>query len=426
MAGLFLGIDVGTSGVRACAIDAQAAIRGQASAGLPPPRVNGNAVDQQPELWWQATLAALRKLGEHVDLGAVEQIVVDGTSGTLLLVDDAGRPLTPGPMYNDARAKDEAARISDVAPTDSGAHGASSALAKLLHLLARDDVSRARYAVHQADWIAGRLADRHGISDENNALKLGYDPVTRTWPGWLDELGVPRHLLPETTIPGTAFADIDRNIARMLGLSPRAKIAAGTTDGVAAFIATRADAVGDAVTSLGTTLVVKLLASQPIFAAGQGVYAHRLGDRWLTGGASNSGGAALLMHFSPDDMERLTPQLEPEAPTGLDYYPLPKPGERFPIADPTLTARITPRPAEDHRFFQGLLEGIASVEALAYRQLAKLGAPALRRVVSIGGGARNNNWTAIRQRTLGVPVTVAEQTEASFGAALLALNGGPP
>src|SRR5438552_919212 len=137
MAGLFLGIDVGTSGVRACAIDAQAAIRGRASAGLPPPRVNGNAVDQQPELWWQATLAALRKLGEHVDLGAVEQIVVDGTSGTLLLVDDAGRPLTPGPMYNDARAKDEAARISDVAPTDSGAHGASSALAKLLHLLAR-------------------------------------------------------------------------------------------------------------------------------------------------------------------------------------------------------------------------------------------------------------------------------------------------
>ena len=46
--------------------------------------------------------------------------------------------------------------------------------------------------------------------------------------------------------------------------------------------------------------------------------------------------------------------------------------------------------------------------------------------ISIGGGARNDKWTAIRHRTLGVPVTVAEQTEASFGAALLALNGGPP
>ena len=132
------------------------------------------------------------------------------------------------------------------------------------------------------------------------------------------------------------------------------------------------------------------------------------------------------MHFTAADMERLTSQLRPEQPTGLDYYPLPKPGERFPIADPTLAARITPRPAEDHRFFQGLLEGIASVEALAYQRLALLGAPALRRVISIGGGARNDAWTEIRRRVLGVDVTVAGQTEASYGAALLALQGGLP
>lgn len=426
MAGLFLGIDVGTGGVRACAIDAQADIQGLASAALPPPCINGDAVDQQPELWWQATLAACRDLGDRVDLGRIERIVVDGTSGTLLLIDAGGRPLTPGLMYNDTRAKEEAARIAAAAPAESGAHGASSALAKLLHLVTRGDAGNARHAVHQADWIAGRLADRHGISDENNALKLGYDPVARTWPVWLDQLGVRRNLLPEIKVPGTPYADIDPRVARLLGLSPQAKIAAGTTDGVAAFIATRADASGDAVTSLGTTLVVKLLATQPIFAASQGVYSHRLGERWLAGGASNSGGAALLMHFSAEEMERLTPQLAPERPTGLDYYPLPKPGERFPIADPTLAARIAPRPAEDHRFFQGLLEGIASVEALAYRRLALLGAPALRRVISIGGGARNEAWTRIRQRILGVDVSVAEQTEASFGAALLALNGGPP
>ena len=137
-------------------------------------------------------------------------------------------------------------------------------------------------------------------------------------------------------------------------------------------------------------------------------------------------GAALLMHFTADEMDRLTPQLKPQQPTGLDYYPLPKAGERFPIADPTLAARITPRPAEKDRFFQGLLEGIASVEALAYQRLALLGAPPLRRVISIGGGARNEAWTSIRRRILGVPVTVAEQTEASYGAALLALHGGPP
>jgi sugar (pentulose or hexulose) kinase len=426
MAGLFLGIDVGTGGVRACAIDPRGDIQAMESAALPPPRQDGDAIDQDPELWWQATVSAISKLSRAIDLACVERICVDGTSGTLLLIDGAGRPCTPGLMYNDARATKDAARIAAIAPAESGAHGASSALAKLLYLLGRTEAREARFAVHQADWIGGRLAGTHGVSDENNALKLGYDPVARAWPTWLDHLGVPREILPKVLVPGTPFAVFDPKIASTLGLSPTGRIGAGTTDGVAAFIATRADTPGDAVTSLGTTLVVKLVATQPIFAASQGVYSHRLGERWLAGGASNSGGGALLTHFTAADMERLTPQLKPDAPTGLDYYPLPKPGERFPIADPTLAPRVTPRPSEDHRFFQALLEGIASVEALAYQHLARLGAPPLGRVISIGGGAKNAAWTEIRHRRLGVPVSVAGQTEASYGAALLALRGGPP
>jgi len=172
--------------------------------------------------------------------------------------------------------------------------------------------------------------------------------------------------------------------------------------------------------------VLKLLSDKPIFAPAQGVYSHRLGDHWLAGGASNTGGGALLAHFSAERMAALTPLLDPARPTGLDYYPLPKPGERFPISDPQLAPRVTPRPADDVQFFQGLLEGIAAVEGLAYQALRDLGAPALQRVISIGGGARNAAWTAIRQRVLGVPVSVAEETEASFGTALLALHGGPP
>ncbi|WP_027576034.1 FGGY-family carbohydrate kinase [Bradyrhizobium sp. WSM1743] len=426
MAGLFLGIDVGTGGVRACAVDARGAIEAMTSSSLSSPRQEGDAIDQDPELWWQATISVISKLGRRdVDLGRVERICVDGTSGTLLLVDASGRPCTPGLMYNDTRAAKEAARIAVIAPAESGAHGASSALAKLLHLLSRGEATGVRFAVHQADWIAGRLAGSHGISDENNALKLGYDPVTRAWPAWLGQLGVSNEILPRVLVPGTPFATIDPAIASMLSISSAARIGAGTTDGVAAFVATRADTPGDAVTSLGTTLVVKLLATQPIFAPGQGVYSHRLGERWLAGGASNSGGGALLTHFTGEDMERLTPLLRPEEPTGLDYYPLPKPGERFPLADPQLASRTTPRPDEEHLFFQALLEGIASVEALAYQQLARLGAPPLRRIISIGGGAKNDAWTEIRHRRLGVPVVTAEQNEASYGAALLALQGSP-
>src|SRR5690348_4036726 len=216
MADLFLGIDIGTGGVRACAIDARAEIQGAAAAPLPAPQQRGDAIDQEPELWWQAMVMAIWKLGRTVELGGVARIAVDGTSGTLLLIDADGRPRSAGLMYNDARAVAEAARIAEIAPAESGAHGRSSALAKLLHLLAQSAAADVRYAVHQADWIAGRLGAQHGSSDENNALKLGYDPVTRSWPAWLDDLGVPRALLPKVLVPGTPFAAIDPAVARSL------------------------------------------------------------------------------------------------------------------------------------------------------------------------------------------------------------------
>ena len=190
-------------------------------------------------------------------------------------------------------------------------------------------------------------------------------------------------------MPGAAIGPIDPADRRDASACRRPPcICAGTTDGVASFIATRAAAPGDAVTSLGTTLVLKLLSDKPIFAPGQGVYSHRLGDRWLAGGASNTGGAALLAHFSAERMAALTPQLDPARPTGLDYYPLPKPGERFPISDPQLPPRVTPRPADDVQFFQGLLEGIAAVEALAYQ--------ALRRTWSTGLAAESSASAAAR------------------------------
>jgi sugar (pentulose or hexulose) kinase len=76
------------------------------------------------------------------------------------------------------------------------------------------------------------------------------------------------------------------------------------------------------------------------------------------------------------------------------------------------------------RFFQGLLEGMAEIEARGYRLLAELGAPYPVEVRTVGGGAQNEAWTRIRARRLGVPVVRAEHQEAAYGAALLALRGG--
>jgi sugar (pentulose or hexulose) kinase len=163
------------------------------------------------------------------------------------------------------------------------------------------------------------------------------------------------------------------------------------------------------------------MSQTPVFAPEFGIYSHRIGDRWLAGGASNSGGAVLAQFFSADEIAALTPRLDPQVPTGLDYYPLPAPGERFPISDPALTPRLAPRPADDHLFLQAILEGIASIEALGYRRLQELGATPLRSVRTVGGGAANAAWTTIRQRMLGVRMLPADALQAAVGMARLAL-----
>jgi sugar (pentulose or hexulose) kinase len=144
------------------------------------------------------------------------------------------------------------------------------------------------------------------------------------------------------------------------------------------------------------------------------------------GGASNTGGAVLRRLFGDDaNLAALSQRIRPDTPSPLDYYPLNIPGERFPINDPQLAPRLTPRPADDAEFLHGVLESMANIEATGYELLAERGAPPLRRVLTAGGGGKNNQWTAIRERVLGVPVTAAPQGEAAYGAALLARQALP-
>jgi D-ribulokinase len=178
------------------------------------------------------------------------------------------------------------------------------------------------------------------------------------------------------------------------------------------------------VTSLGSTLVIKLLSNWPVENASQGIYSHRWGDMWLAGGASNTGGAVLRQFFSNAELQNLSQQIDPQIISELNYYPLLKPGERFPINDPNLLPCLEPRPDRDQDFLHGLLTGIARVEAQGYQLLQELGADRLTQVYTAGGGAQNSTWQTIRQNLIGVPISSASQQEAAYGAALLALNGG--
>jgi len=163
--------------------------------------------------------------------------------------------------------------------------------------------------------------------------------------------GCPRSFRPATVIGQVSSAAVQR-----FGVPAGAVVVTGATDGCAAFLATGADKPGDAVTSLGSTLVLKLASEQPLFAPEYGIYSHRIGNLWLAGGASNTGGAVLAQFFTADEIRDTSARIDTKSPTGLDYYPLPSRGERFPINDPMLEPRMTPRPADATVFLQALLK----------------------------------------------------------------------
>jgi sugar (pentulose or hexulose) kinase len=414
---LSIGIDIGTSGARAVAMRPDFSIA--ARSAVPLDRFGQNARD--PSVWWSAAGAALTELLSGIDRAAVRSIAVDGTSGTLLPVDGVGRPLAEPLLYND-KVDDDAilAVIAREAPAASAARGATSGLAKALLFQRQPGVAA---VLHQADWIAAQFSGRFDISDENNALKTGYDVEAHRWPGWIAATGIRMEFLPDVVKPGDVIGTLTASAADLFGLARDVALVAGTTDGCASFLATGAAAVGDGVTALGSSLTIKILSDRPISAPQFGIYSHRLGDAYLAGGASNSGGKVLAQHFPLARIVELSAAMDPKTETGLDYYPLPSVGERFPVVDPALPPRLTPRPAEDADYLKAMFEGIAAIEALGYRRLAELGAPRLTSVRSVGGGAANPAWTTIRQRKLGVDFLPALSDEAAAGTARLALMG---
>ncbi|MGB2925764.1 MAG: FGGY-family carbohydrate kinase [Limnothrix sp.] len=408
----FLGIDFGTSGARAIAIDA---------AENTVQTITEKFTQQTPDVWRNVLFSLLDQLEPEIR-GNLQAIAINGTSGTVLLCDELGQPITETLLYNDDRSRSVLPQMDSFVPPNHLVRSATSSLAKLLWWRSQGLTETAHYFLHQADWLSFLLHGKLGHSDYHNALKLGFDVAQLNYPDWLKSHSL-FALLPQVTTPGAEIAYIAPNIAKLFKIPAKCEIKAGTTDSIAAFMASDAVKLGDAVTSLGSTLVLKLLSENPVNDLNSGVYSHRFGNLWLTGGASNTGGAVLKHFFDDETLAALSEAIDPTQPSGLDYYPLLKPGDRFPINDPQLAPRLSPRPDDDQQFLHGLLEAIANIEAMGYEKLQTLGASPLNQVITAGGGAKNQTWLAIRRRHLNCPVSISAKPDAAYGSARLARRG---
>lgn len=417
---LSLGIDLGTSGIRSAVLGPEGGVVSMARGAYPASpaeRIDANT-------WWVGVCDCLRAQiddlkSKGIDPTEIRRIGVDGTSGSMVLTDAGLRPVTRGLMYNAGGFHAEAKMIAAHAPDPHITRGSNSAAARALCLVGESADRGVAHLLHQADFIAAKLMGRGGFSDLNNALKTGFDPETQQWPDWFSDVGLARDILPTVLPAGAAVQRIDPQIAQAYALSPDTMIHVGTTDSIAAFLAAAPLEMGAAVTSIGTTLAIKMLSAARIDAPEIGLYSHKLGDGWLIGGASNTGGGVLASLFSVEQLNQLSERIDPSVPSPLDYYPLLAVGERFPINDPTLEPRMTPRPKDDAEFLHGLFESIARIEARCYNEMAARGAQPCSLLVTAGGGASNKVWTAIRRRVMGIDITQAQHTDAAIGVARL-------
>ena len=433
---LYMGIDVGTQGVRCVVSDEEGNLA--ATKSVPFKRINIAETEgwqEQSPADWQAAadfaitdcMVQLRLAGHRAE--EVAAISIDGTSGTIVPLDAQRRPLTNGVMYNDPRARSEAARVHE-ALRDQEARlgyrfGASFSLPRILwikdHLPAVYD--QAEVFAHQADFIAGSLCREYAVSDYSNALKTGYDLADRRWPDELAALGLDAAKLPRIVAPGSPIAPVTAEAAGRLGLSTRTMVVGGSTDGYASALAAGAVAPGSWASIIGTTFVLKGVTRRLVLDPSGASYSHLLpGGAWLLGGAGNIGGRTLNAVANGRPFDALNAEAESLIPTGVRCYPLPGQGERFPFVkpdcEPFYVGDVT-----GGRLYPAVMEGVGFAERLTFDRMEKLGCEVGDVICTTGGACRSALWLRIRASILGRQLRVPAVVDAAMGSALLAASG---
>ncbi len=399
---LVLGIDLGTSGVRIALINMNYELIYYASSeytiGL-----------QKCDDWKNSC----RELIKNIPSKKKERIIacsIDGTSGTLMGCDYNGKALGDAlPYFDSCIAEQNAIQKKYKNLNLASGFGRAS---KLINKFGAGILLR-----HQADWISGWLLNDWTFGEEGNNLKLGWKILEGTWPQEIHQLNW-RNKLPKILPSGKSFGKIALNRAKELNLPRETEIISGTTDSNASAIATGAS-LSEGVTVLGSTIVIKSFVKTPINCPG--VTTHRVGNRWLCGGASNAGCAVLKRFFNDKNLVELSRQINPESDSGLMFRPLAFQGERFPIDDPYLEPILEPRPVSDSLFLHGILEGLARIEAQGWEKFKSMNVEIPKKIITIGGGAANPQWRRIRERLIGIPIRSCSK-QAAEGVARLALE----
>ena len=414
----YLGIDLGTGGVRCLLVEDDGAIRSESSQKLG----NRNLArevgrsEQDPEEWVLALEDAMDHLFSDPAHRDVHAVAVDSTSGTVLPVSPDGNPLGRALMYDDMRATEEADRCGEVF---GGRCSPTFSLPKIRWMQSHLDLPEDVLFFHAADFVNSWLAGTPEIpTDFTNAMKTGVDPALGKWPSSLADLS-----LPEVVAPGRRIGFLSERHCKRWRLPREVVLVSGATDSNAAFYASGAASPGDWSTTVGTTMAFKGVSERKIEDPQARIYCHRHPDgSWLPGGASNAGGEIVRRRFG-NRIEEIEVRSREREETSHLIYPSVRQGERLPFATSSFKPFCDGEEDDEVGFFLGCLEGLACLEALVFELIESLGGVVGENLYATGGGSRSRLSLQVRADMLCKCIKIPAYPHSAMGAAILAAAG---
>jgi xylulokinase len=344
---LLLGIDVGTTGVRAGVLDERGRLLAEASEPCPYAATGPGQAEADAERWWTAVCTVCARVGTQVPLAQVEGVGVTGQAPTALLVDAAGKPLRPALLWLDVRAAAEA-RDLDAALGPGGAEALGGNRMhgyylgpKLAWLRAHEPeiLDRAALVLQSHAFVAMRLTGETAC-DPSTAMLCSplYDARAAAWSERACRaVGIHARLLPRLAKAHDVLGSVTRHAAAATGLREGTPVVAGGGDFAASALGAGVVDEGQACLVLGTSGNLLLPSREPRFDS-RLINTHHIGcERWLALGATLCGAALEWFRsaFAPGvdwgTLEAEAAAIDP-ATTGLVFLPYLQ-GERTPIWD---------------------------------------------------------------------------------------------
>jgi xylulokinase len=438
----FLGVDVGTSGVKAVAVDARGDVVASATRPLALRTPRPGWAEQDPEAWWDATREVVREVAARVGAARVAAIGLSGQMHSSVFLDRAGEVIRPALLWCDGRTTAQCAEITRLAGGEEKLREWVSnpalegfTLPKVLWLRAHEPDAYARVAtvLLAKDFIRYRLTGALATEPSDASGTLMFD-VARL--RWSDELlaavGVSRALLPDVGGSSEVLGRLTKEAAERTGLTEGTPVVGGGADNACGAAGVGVVAPGEAVASWGTSGTVLAPTAKPLVDPGlrAHTFCHVVPNMWYLMGVVLSAGGAFSWyreHLAGDSTSQALDAEAAGVPPGADgvtFLPYLQ-GERTPHRDASARGAFLGLSLAHTRahLTRAVLEGVCFALRDSVSILQALGLSPSHLLLT-GGGARSPFVRRLQSEVYGVPVqTVNREEGPAYGAALLGAVG---